>query len=211
MPSSEEGMSILVRKGGVEIEEWLLLLEKRRELLKPHLDSITLPELGRLKCLQTESFQHDLQLDNPTIIGSEEFSLRTQGIFCVQMWKAIEHIPNSGFAGYPGACQCLDGVLRAWGLTRSGKWVLITIHFSGHAGYKDRGYEKAEILEIKEADLATILDATKLKPKTIWNELGRVAKGIVEQREHLLHQVRHLAMVVEMEELALSLTERENR
>ncbi|MEK7089209.1 MAG: hypothetical protein AAB920_00110 [Patescibacteria group bacterium] len=207
MPSHDGGLKVFVRKGKVEIEEWLLLIDERANLLRPYLDSITLPELMRLKCLRIDTFEHDFSPDNPKIEGDEEFSLRMQGIFRVQRWQNVEQIPGIGFVtAYCGKFQ--DGVSRAWGLTRKGKWVLITIHFSGQAGWKDRGYEKAELVKIEEASIVTILEATKVKPKEMWFELGKAAKEIVENRKHLLDQVLHLTTIVESEELAFSLMER---
>ncbi len=209
MPSFDGGLGVFVRKGKVQIEEWLLLLERRRELLKKHLDSITLPELGHLACLRNEAFLHDLQFDGPKIViaGSEEFSLKTQGIFRVQPLHHKEVFPGTGFQHAP-MLNRPDGIVRAWGLTRKGKWVLITVHFSGRPGYHQRGYEKAELVEIKETDLVAILEATKQSPKAMWFELGRAFKEIVEQRRHFLNQLIPTETTMEMEERAFSLMER---
>jgi len=96
MPSTK-GLEVFVRKNQLADEEWFGLIEARRELIKPHLDSFTLPELGSFECMRSEvSFTHELRLDVSTTTGDERFSLKTQGIFRIQPWSAVERIPNSG-------------------------------------------------------------------------------------------------------------------
>lgn len=209
MPSYDGGLGVFVRKGKVQIEEWLLLLERRRELIRPHLDSITLPEIGHLMCLRNEAFLHDLRLDEPKIVatGSEDLSLKTQGIFRVQPLYKKETFPATRFQTAP-ILNRPDGIVRAWGLTRKAKWVLVTVHFSGQPGWNQRGYEKAELVEIKETDLVAIIEATKQRPKSMWFELGKAFKEIVEQRRHLLNELIPAETTVEMEERAFSLMER---
>lgn len=204
MPSPEDGLKVFLRAKEVSIEEWLTLLEARANLLRPHLDSITLPELGRLKCLREETFEHEIGLDNPRVEGADNFSLRTQGIFRAQRYDCVERIPGTGFRGNP-VFVFLDGVVRAWGLTRKGKWVLVSIHFSGQPGWKDRGYEKAEIVKIEETDIVTILMRTKEEPQQIWLELGKAVHEIVEWRKKLLWNVERLESRIEAEESAYHL------
>lgn len=201
MPSPTDGLKVFLRKGEVEIDEWLHLLEARANLLRPHLDSITLPELKRLKCLRMGTFEHDLSSDNFNVETVGDCSLRMQGIFRVQHWENVERIPGTGFApAYSTKFQ--DGIVRAWGLTRKGKWVLITILFSGQPGHKEHGYEKPEFVKIEETDLVTILTATKEKPERIWLELGKEVRAFVEHRKRLLWTAERLESVVEAEESA---------
>ncbi|OGZ32542.1 MAG: hypothetical protein A3H02_00150 [Candidatus Niyogibacteria bacterium RIFCSPLOWO2_12_FULL_41_13] len=209
MPSTK-GLEVFVRKNQLIDEEWFGLIEARRELIKPHLDSFTLPELGTLECMRSEtSFTHMLRLDIATTIGDERFSLKTQGIFRIQPWSAVERIPNSGHRPPPGGVNCPDGTMRVWGLTRSGLWVLVTIGFVGENGYKDRGYERARTVEIVETDLPAIATKTKEKPQRMWKELGKVIKGFAEHRKSLYNQALNLAQMVEVEELAFSLIPKE--
>ena len=209
MPSTK-GLEVFVRKNQLIDEEWFGLIEARRELIKPHLDSFTLPELGTLECMRSEtSFTHMLRLDIATTIGDERFSLKTQGILRIQPWSAVERIPNSGHRPPPGGVNCPDGTMRVWGLTRSGLWVLVTIGFVGENGYKDRGYERARTVEIVETDLPAIATKTKEKPQRMWKELGKVIKGFAEHRKSLYNQALNLAQMVEVEELAFSLIPKE--
>ncbi len=205
MPSTD-GLEGFVRKDQLTNEEWLGLIEARRSLIKPHLDTFTLPELGSLQCLRSEtSFTHALNLDVSATIGDERFSLKTQGLFYEQPWSAEERIPNSGACRDPGDCPCPDGVKRIWGLTRSGLWVLVTVSFVGEEGYKNRGYEKAYTVEIQEVDLPTIVAITKEKPQKMWLKLGEAIKKWAGFRKGLYDQALGLAQAVEAEELMFSL------
>jgi|GEM_PF-2540718 len=206
MPSTNKGLKILIRKNKLNDKEWLDLIEARRQLILPHLDSFTLPELASVPCLRSEiSFTHELRFDKPTLTGDNRFSLKIQGIFRKQPYSAIKRISNSGYQASPGGVSCPDGTMLVWGLTRSGLWILVTIDFVGEAGYKDRGYERATTVEIVESDLSTIVAKTKEEPWQMWNELGRAIKGWRERRKSLYHEALALAQMVETEELALSL------
>lgn len=196
MPSTR-GLGVLVRENKLTDEEWFGLIEARRELIKPHLDSFTLQELGSLRCMRNrDSYSSLLRLDVSTSTGDERFSLKTQGVF----WLiAREQIPNPGWPDYP------NGTKRVWGLTRSGLWVLVTIGFVTERGYKERGYERAKTVEVIEADMPTIATKTKCKPRWMWKKLGEAIEGFAERRRSLYNQALGLARLVQIEELALSL------
>lgn len=203
MPNTT-GLDLLARKKTLTTGEWHQLIEARRLLIKPHLNSFTLRELGDLECLRTETFMHSLRIDSPTITGDERFSLKTQGIFH-RPSSGIQRIPNSGFRGSPGEGSCPNGTMFIWGLTRDALWILAEITFTGEAGYKRRGYERAQTVDIQESDLITIVDATKSTPIAIWEKLGEVIKSWVQFREGLYHQALELGRVVKTEELMFSL------
>lgn len=184
------------------IGQWLSLIEARRELIKPHLDSFTLSELGSFEWLMAESrFGHSLRLDVPTLTGDERFSLKTQGIFSLQSY--VERIPDKDHHPAFGPIRCSNGIKRAWGLTRSGLWALVTISFADEAGYKGRGYERAKTVDIVEIDLSTIFTETKVKPEQMWRDLGVAVKKFTQHREMLYNQARSLALMIEVEETML--------
>jgi len=205
MPSTN-GLELLVRKTNPDYGEWLELLEARRVLLKPHLDSVTLPSLGVVECLASsiaEYHFHSIRSDSPIVKGDGRFSLETQGIFPA----AGQHIytPNSGYHAPPGGIPSPDGVMLLWGLTRSGHWILAEIEFQGLAGHKGRGREKALSVDIQEATPARIVERTKSTAQAIWEELGRAIKRWLKNRQWLYFQMEEVARQVEMEERALSL------
>ena len=202
---STQGLELFIRKDRLSDEEWFVLIEARRSLIKPYLNTFTLPELGSLKCLCRASFTHELSMDCPEIGGDEKFSLETQGIFYPQPWSAIERIPNSGLRPRPGDVSCPDGIMQVWGLTRSGLWILAEVRFVGEAGYKRRGYERAKTVVIRQVDLSTIISKTKEEPQKMWRDLGEVIKEWAEFRERLYNQALNIARMVGIEELALSL------
>jgi len=200
-----KGLEVFVRRKQLTDEEWFGLIENRRELIKPHLDSFYLSELGSLECLKSEGFSHALRYDAPALTGDKLFSLETQGIFRTQCWSAVEKIPDSGHQPPPGGVNVLDGTMQVWGLTRSGLWILAAISFVGESGYKERGYERARTVNITEADLPTITAKTKEKPQQIWEELGKAIKSWSEHRESLYNQALGFAKLVDIEEFAFSL------
>ncbi|OGZ29780.1 MAG: hypothetical protein A2931_00595 [Candidatus Niyogibacteria bacterium RIFCSPLOWO2_01_FULL_45_48] len=206
MPFTEGLEALIGKKGRITDTEWLVLIEARRKLIKPHLDSFTLPILGSLKCLRNElSFKHEIDCDISVSGGDQRFSLKTQGFFWAQPWSAVERISNSGSCNWPGYVACPDGTMHIWGLTRSGLWVLVTIEFVGESGYKERGYERAKSVKIFEADLRAIIEKTKENPRHMWSHLGAVIKSFAERRKCLYNQALDLARMVEIEELALSI------
>lgn len=202
------GLEKLVRQDQLDDQDWFELIEERLALIKPHLSTFSLSELGELECLRSEgSFTHALRYDDPTLDGDRKFSLKTRGIFRSQHFSDVGHFPNSGYqpGRTSGYIACPDGIMMVWGLTDSGLWVIVEIAFSGEPGYKDRGYERATSVTIKEAGLQAIISQTKDKPQTIWNELGEAIQVWTESRKSLYHQALEINRAVQLEELTLSL------
>jgi len=203
MPSTE-GLKLLIRREKLTDKNWISLIVARHALIRSHLKSVTLPELGELKCLKTESFTHPLKEGGPTVNGYGRFSLETQGIFH-KSWDSIERIKNSGHRPPPGGVHVPDGTMRIWGLTRSGEWIVATVHYVGLEGYKARGFEQATHVEIQEIDVGSLIAVTKEKPQHIWEELGKTIKAWAEWRKILYDDALNLSHMVEIEELAISL------
>ena len=202
----KKGLETFIREKQLTDKEWLDLIETRREIIKPHLDSLLLTDLGSLACMQSSiNFNHHLRQDVSTSRGDERFSLKTKGIFGKQPWKAVNRIPNSGYRPGPGYINIPDGTMQVWGLTHSGLWVLVTVDFVGESGYKDRGYERATTVKVVETSLPLLVFETKEEPKVIWEEIGKTIKRWAEDRKNLYHQARDFAQVVEAEEFTLSL------
>lgn len=205
LPRQKRAFALLVRQEPPTDEEWLELLEARRVLIRPHFDSFTLPTLGHLECLYNEMpFTHRLPNDAPTLTGDEGFSLETQGIFCAPH-LARKTIPESGWQPGPGGSACPDGTLYIWGLTRKGQWILAKVVFKGKAGYKERGYEKAQTVDIRESTLPEIVAQTKTTPYQIWLEIGQVIKDWAKFRRGLYECALGIADQVETEEDMLAL------
>ncbi len=203
------GLEMLVRRFALERDEWVRLIEARRDIMKPFLASFNFPELGSFDCMRSEvSSRHMLWLDDPTLSGDSAFSLTTEGIFQVQPWEAIERIVGSGYRG--DSINCPDGVMRLWGLTRSGDWIIVTIGFIGEAGYKGRGYERARTVTVVKANLSRMFMETKEDPNTVFSRLGREIKGWAEHRERLAKQAASIACFAELEEHMLSLITEED-
>lgn len=201
MPSTKS-IEIFARQHPLTSDDWIQLVENRRELIKPHLDSFSLPTLGSLECLKIEHWMGKLGHETKTS-GDERFSLKTQGIFFLQPHNAIERFIHTEHRGEPGNILPSDGTKKAWGLTRSGQWIICTIGFVGSSGYKGRGREVATGIGIVEADVPAILAETKTSPTEIWRALGQAIKEFAEHRRRLYSQAQSLANMIEVDELLL--------
>ncbi|MEK7159182.1 MAG: hypothetical protein AAB575_00720 [Patescibacteria group bacterium] len=211
MPSTK-GLKMFLRKEQLIDAEWFELIEERRELIKPRLDSFTLQELGKLECLRgEEGSYHAIHLDVANSCGDGRFSLKTQGLFYCS--SASYEVTNCATGKEPALRFDLgffpvpfyrDGIVRAWGLTRDNHWVLVTVTFIGESGYKNRGYDRAKEVHIIESDPQTISEKAKVEPKTMWLYLGEAVKRWLKRRENQYHQARDLAQMVETEELVYS-------
>ena len=84
MPSTK-GLEILLRNTLLTNEEWLRLLEARRDLVRPYLDKFTLPALGSLRCLCSGELRRDHEIWSD--LATEAFKnydsdILMRGIFC---------------------------------------------------------------------------------------------------------------------------------
>jgi len=204
MPTDKNtALRILVRMTKIREEEWLKLIEARRNLIKKDLNSFTLKELGETKCLRKNYDGYDRELcvklnfDNPEIItNSQELSLRMQGLFHCQSWDKIKYDYPRGFS---------EGTIQIWGLARSGDWIIAEVIFTGTAGYKYRKFETAKTVKIEKVDLATIIAKTGEKPIEIWETLGESVKEWTERCKKLYEHVLKIRKTIETEDEALSL------
>lgn len=199
---STKSLEILVRQHPLTDDDWIQLIEGRRELIKPHLDAFTLPTLGALKCLKIEHWLNDLGHWKATD-GDERFSIQTQGLFFLQPHSAMVYNLNREHRCMPGDALPGTGIKKAWGLTRSGQWVIVTIGFVRSSGYKGRGREDVTDVCVDESDVPAILAETKTPAKEVWQALGQAVKNLAEQRKRLYVQARTLANMVDVDELLL--------
>jgi hypothetical protein len=201
MPSTK-GLEMFLRKESLNEQEWLGLIEARRDLIKPLLNSFTLRELGALECLRSElNFTHALKQDAPEVV-SDAYSLKTQGFFQVQPWSAIKRFRDTGFQPGPAGVACPDGEMLVWGLTRDAEWVLAKIVFQGEAGYKDRGLERANRVEITSVDILTLAQRTGVSLERIWTTLGEEFEKWLEHRLSSYNELKATARIIKMEQSA---------
>ncbi|MBI4022700.1 hypothetical protein HY375_00850 [Candidatus Berkelbacteria bacterium] len=119
----------------------------------------------------------------------------------------MEYFPETGFVFYGGTGRMKNGRLRIWGLTRANEWLIVTVEFNSEPGYKDRGRERAVKIDLGEVDLPTLLAEAQVSPREVWQELGAQIKRTYRAREELAARLRALAQMVEIEELALSVSQ----
>jgi hypothetical protein len=191
MPSTE-GLRMLVRGRKIDARQWVGMIEARGKLIKSHLDSFTLSELGDEILGERRKFLEAIAPNALKVAGDKQFSLKTQGIFCKSSFSGWERVPESGPSEF--------WMTRVWGLTRSGKWILATIEHRGK-----RGYQEPTNVEIIEADVPMIISRTKENPKELWEKLGNAVKIFAKNRKRLYDEAENIASMVRIEELAFSL------
>jgi len=189
-----DGLSLLVRKQLPSYDEWIGLINSRREMIKPYLNIYTLPELGKLECMRDE-FHHSLETD---IIDEV---LKTQGIFHVQPWGKIVYVSNSGWRPGPGCVPYPNGTKKIWGLTRQSKWIIAAVEFIGVSRWKESGQERATSVTLSEVSLPALIAETEEEPRNIWRAIGEAIKNWVGPSQQRYAEATNLAKMVEIEEM----------
>jgi len=197
MPSSEtKGISQLIERGPVHPVLLCNLIETRRRLIKPHLDTFTLQELGNFRFLESTGLStlHGLNQDKPSIgSGSEIVSVfKTQGVFfqgCISVKR--ERPASNNYKKYIA------------GLSRSGDWLLIEVKIT----YDPKcNYEWAKEVTVLKPGLERIVfSGLGISYEGIWSELGRTIKGWLSSRKRLYEIARGIAKIIEIEDLLLQL------
>lgn len=205
MPPSTKGLKLLTRTMPLSDQEWLDLIEARRELIKPHLDTFTLKTLGEVKCLRSDNYCHKIGFNSPEV-ASGEFNLSTQGIFRSNYRnRVLDQRKYRNPSSYQDEFHTFGGTLYIWGLTRKVQWVIASVTYVCESGYKGRGYERATKVEIKETMILKILSVCKVSYEEIWRELSKEIHLWNQDRARLHEISTNLCRMCEIEELALPL------
>lgn len=202
--SRPSGLGLLVRPTPLTDQEWLNLLEARRELLQRHLPSFHLAKLGYLQCMH-DGIQgsHELQADDPEVTGDTRFSLNTLGLFYEQPPDTVKRVPYSGYFGR--GIEVPDGTRIVWGITGANQLLLVTIQFVGQAGGLNLGRQCATTVTIVETDFKTILAATGESPRRILEKLGEAVEDYVQRCRDRLKAALRVEDIIKGEEAALAL------
>ena len=185
MPSkNSDGLSLLVRREPLTPEDWVKLVEARRALIKPCLDSISLPKLG-------------------TLGGKPPLYARFAGLVNYPAWQDIQ-----------GFFKLLDrrGIDEEtnyqviWGLTRSGEW----LHATGIYARREDCWKECSIKI--ECPISTTSLLEKLVPDlgypamTIWQDLEECIRKAKEERQKLLISIEEIHDVMVREKIVFSLS-----
>jgi len=181
---------LFLRTKPVSSQEWPSILNHRARLLSRYLSSMDLMRLGNVRCLLTNGGKsHTLRDDPSAIIESpKDISLDTLGIFRPQVSKKT--IPDS---------------FLIWGLTSIGEWLLIRVQFKiEQRRYAHRtgrmSYQRATRIHITRETIENILTQTQEDPRSIWLELGQLAKKSVGLREYQFKILTALTQIIHLEE-----------
>lgn len=181
----------LVRKNILREDEWISLIQQRREfLIKPYLKSFTLPELGSVGCMWTDRvalLRHNLHDDDPKINSRGEFSLMTQGIF-----YETKYSTNDGKTGMKFIC----------GLTRQDKLILAEIKYAISENPIAK-YETATTINIGHTIFERILEITGEDPKNILCMLDNQILSWEKTCKERLEDISRIAAIMRAENFAL--------
>lgn len=192
---------ILLRKEPLTNTEWLALIETRRAQIKPYLDKFTLLMLGELGCLKGIPGKHGIADDAPKVKSPTRLKLGLQGIF---MSQAPDKVKRFGLPRAAGCSIPWDGTLVIGGLDRSGHWIIAEVDFVGESGWKDRGYERATEVRIRQAELPEVLAEVQIKPREMMANLSGAVSEWTRRRQELAMQAASLARSMETEDVLLT-------
>ena len=192
-----------LRTTGLEKNEWLQLIEDRRQRIKPHLASFTLGTIGEIDCLRGgpgAASTYRIDWSDPARIGDEDYTLKTRGIFFPQPRNRMVRIPDTGFTDTNGLCL-QNGTLFVWGLARDGHFILAEVAVVGEQSTHAPAYgrERATVVNIQQAVPATILERSGERPWGMWTKLGGEIQRWARDRESLWRSAQLLADTVARE------------
>lgn len=182
MPINEKrapGMEILTRTKILSPEEWAQFIEiYKKRYIEPYLDKFSLIKLGKFECMANGPngyYQHGLAQDKPIVITKNILSttdLNVSGFFKI--------------LNYDSGNKLIKNII---GLSRSAKFLLLKVEYirtSADGGF----YQKAEQVEITEADVSFILESTKIRPEFIVNWLEEQLHIWEKKARERLKQIR---------------------
>lgn len=228
-------LHILARQNALTDGDWFTLLERRRELIIPHLRDITLKSLGDLKIVRDQMGGHSSE--RPLRMGAMVYStsshrkhrdagelkiaegpfgLETRGIWpdddvYYQGHFNWQHIYKGGGISASGL------VTRFWGLTRNNQWIKAECterYFSQarNPGHDDRPEERSEVVKFvtSESTPGEICRFCNISPRWIWLLLGDSIEKWLTRRKSQFAAVQQLVDTFGCEKTLLGIIEPDN-
>lgn len=209
LPTSEKylgGVRRLVRQGVLSRMDWLEMIEARRELIEPHLNTMDLKTIGKARVADYSNSWCIVEANNPWVLSFDPgLNLDTrcwwpmgEGLYSNHMLSRIQHIYDP-----PGSSPAVGCTDTFWALTRSGRWVIVTatVRFPDHR-QSWAGMLRSKVLrvEIREVLASDIIATLKIEPQDLWGQLGKLARQWQQRREELLTDARRLVEVFDFED-----------
>jgi hypothetical protein len=217
-------LNILARQGGLTENEWLDLLEIRREDIRPHLHDMSLRALGDLgvvnddrgrypgRPLRKGGMRRMLELEGgdyhePSeldFLDRDDSSLELRGIFPDDRDAHSFHVEFAKGKEPP----TFDSVIRFWALTRSNEWILVEIEERSFVQPKTPGRDRTQErrteivgLHVTQKTPQEICIACNTTLAKMWYELGKFVGKWAEQRRLLFSTAQDLSLRFDMEKL----------
>jgi len=150
-----KNMKLLLRSGALTQDEWVVFLENVVDELRPRLETFKLPTFGELACMDDKSGRYEIvSKHNPKEIGN--YFLRNHGVSYFQ--DTGERLNKVG----------QTRSIKAWGLSKEGVWVLITVNVEACLDHSNSIWEHAESADISRVSLPALFDAAKMPPYSVW-------------------------------------------
>ena len=198
MPSkNSDGLRLLVRREPLTKEDWIKMIEARRALIKPHLDSISFGTLGKFVGeFYSVSRPQRKSLRELFVCLVDDGVFSTQGHFRLmdQRWigEEIRYEP-------------------VWGLTRSGDWFYATGIYTrrfgdGNYHWQPQSFCVTDSIGIHTQNLVERLrlDVENSEEMVYW-ELEKMIKDVTEKRRCLYEELKAVRNIMMAENAALSL------
>lgn len=199
MPSQsfEEVLAKVARSHIFTPEDGLALIESRREKMTRFLDRCSLKTLDTLALLDSgDGTVHALRDDVPEFVDACD---KLQGIFAGNAWVRRRQ-KESGKREYV-----------AWGLLRSGEWVLVHVVYGVDPWETGGPYvrrERALRVQSRTCDVVELLQETELTHETVLLFLKYSFDEWVSTRRSLLHELEMVMAGMEFEDHLLSFAAR---
>jgi hypothetical protein len=177
-----DGLKVLVRQDPLTSEDWVALLESRRQQIKPMMKIMTLPPLAEV------SYRGRWLRDRNYLLMDE--SAWASQIIAGQDWAELDEDHE-----------------RTWLLTRKGAWHWLVIGLDPQSRWRRQstGQSRERPLVTVALEPATPHDfaAAGLDLRRIWQSLERLVAGWLDRRRQQLKAVEGLAAQMEAESAAL--------
>ena len=234
MKTNLKGLAILARQNPLTENDWLSLLEERRDLLKPHMRNMSLKTLGDLKIVHDDINRGagngrtlrmgalvGKTLDRPpynqylnpeelkNVTGGPRFSLDTRGIF------ANDEIFYNGhyhwdFIREHDTLPATGQIIRFWGLTRDSDWIkaeCLTEVASPMRKDDDEKRVRVKHLTITESNPQEICQFCHVTLRWLWEQLGDTVEAWFKHRQEILAQTNTLVSMIRQEKSLISIIE----
>lgn len=188
-------MEILGRQQPLSNDNWLTLLEQRRELLRPHLETFRLPKLLHSPVFKGRG--NVLDLTNLKLEIESPFDLQTPGIF--GLYVADEQLLGTQHFGNRDP----DREVHFWGLAQNGTWIVgqydYALHPEQHPSLRKVIF-RVVLQRAQTGQVVRCAGCEDFHARALWLALGEEARRWHEKAEQVSTNARAVVTTIDEEE-----------